>query len=435
MRRQMQFTMSADDARCRGGSHLWDIGLGETRSEIMARIKVAIACQGGGSQTAFTAGALKELIGVHDRLKEEFRFVSLSGTSGGSLCAALVWYSFMKGERPFSKRLMDFWHENTAHDWLEEAFNDFIVRYLRTINSGLLPAFQFSPSSPLLTSMMSGISAFMRRKEFMDFPALLRKYIDFEEIASWGPRPQPPVLVVGAANVSTGSLVKFSSAHQSIRLEQLLASCCVPTIFPPVMIDEHAYWDGLFSDNPPIDELVRPRTVGMDNVPEEIWLIKINPTARRRVPRQPADIIDRHNQLAGNISLFQQLKQLELLNDMLVADVFRPEFLAQMDIKAPIRIPKSLTCPDRPYHIPCIEMPDEVQEKLDYEGKIDRSAKNIDGLIAIGEASAREFLKKRAAAVAASSSEAGKAATAALKDYLWRGAKPRRGDKRAGRRP
>jgi len=28
----------------------------------MPRIKVAIACQGGGSQTAFTAGALKALI-------------------------------------------------------------------------------------------------------------------------------------------------------------------------------------------------------------------------------------------------------------------------------------------------------------------------------------------------------------------------------------
>jgi hypothetical protein len=46
-------------------------------------------------------------------------------------------------------------------------------------------------------------------------------------------------------------------------------------------------------------------------------------------------------------------------------------------------------------------MPVEVQEKLDYEGKIDRSAKNIDFLIAQGEAAAKEFLTRRAAAVAA----------------------------------
>jgi hypothetical protein len=46
-------------------------------------------------------------------------------------------------------------------------------------------------------------------------------------------------------------------------------------------------------------------------------------------------------------------------------------------------------------------MPVEVQEKLDYEGKIDRSAKNIDFLIAQSEAAAKDFLIRRAAAVAA----------------------------------
>ena len=316
--------------------------------------------------------------------------------------------------------MIDFWHDNTARDWMEEGFNELIIKYLRTVNSGLLPAFQLSPSSPPVQMMMSAVSAMMPRKEFMDFPGLIRKYIDFEEIASWGPRPQPPVLIVGAANVTTGSLTKFASSEQPIRLEHLLASCCVPSIFPAVMIDGHAYWDGLFSDNPPIAELVRARTVGADNVPEEIWLIKINPTGRKGVPLQADEIADRHNQLEGNISLFQQLDQLELINDMIVAEVFKPEFLAQMDIKAPIRIPKSFSAaPDKPYHIPYIEMPEAVQETLDYQGKIDRSARNIDGLIAVGEASGREFLTRRAAAVAATSGAAGRAATAALKERMW----------------
>jgi len=59
--------------------------------------KVAIACQGGGSQTAFTAGVLKGLFeeGVH----EDFNVVSLSGTSGGSICAALAWYALEKKDR------------------------------------------------------------------------------------------------------------------------------------------------------------------------------------------------------------------------------------------------------------------------------------------------------------------------------------------------
>lgn len=386
----------------------------------MPKTKIAIACQGGGSQTAFTAGALKALIEVRERGGHEFQVVSISGTSGGSLCAALAWYSYMKGDSPRWRRLIDFWHDNTARDWMEETFNDFIVKYLRSINSGMLPAFQVSPASPVLQAMMSGISSMMPRKEFLDLRGLLRKYIDFDEIASWGARPQPPVLMVGAANVTTGSLAKFCSAQEPIRLEHLLASCCVPSIFPAVMIDGHAYWDGLFSDNPPIAELVRPRSVGVDNVPDEIWLIKINPTARKGVPLEPDDIHDRHNQLEGNISLFQQIEQLELINDMIMVDAFRPEFLARMDVKAPIRIPKSSgVARDRPYHIPCIEMPEKVQETLDYEGKLDRSAGNINRLIAIGEESAREFLEQRAKVIAATSGEAGRAAAAALKKFMW----------------
>jgi len=385
----------------------------------MAKTRIAIACQGGGSQTAFTAGALKGLIEAPER--EQFEIVSLSGTSGGAVCAALVWYAAMKGESVRWRRLIDFWKDNTAQNWLENGFNDFIVRYLRNLNAGMFPAYQMSPSSPVIKSMMSGIAALMPRKEYMDFAALLRKYIDFAEIASWGARPQAPVLLVGAANITTGCLAKFSSVHEPIRLEHILASCCVPNIFPAVMIDGHAYWDGLFSDNPPIQELIRPRTVGIDNLPDEIWLIKINPTARKQVPFKFDEIADRHNQLQGNISLFQQLDHLELINDLIVAGAFRPEFMAQLDMTAPVRIPKpSAESPDKPYHIPFIEMPAAVQDTLDYEGKIDRSAANIDGLIALGEASAREFLARRKAAVAASQGRAGKDATAALRDYMWR---------------
>jgi NTE family protein len=282
-------------------------------------------------------------------------------------------------------------------------FNDLIIQNMRLVNKGLFPMFQLSPSSPVVQSMMSFWST-GTRPTFTDFAALLKKYIDFDEIASWGPRAKRPILMIGASNVTTGALVKFVSGKEPIRLEHILASCAVPNIFPAVLINGNAFWDGLFSDNPPVEELIRPRSVGPENVPEEIWLIKINPTERERVPLEPADILDRRNQLEGNISLFQQLHHLELINDMILANAFRPEFLAQFDVRAAIRIPKSFDADlDKPYHIPCIEVPREVQDKLDYEGKIDRSARNIDWLIAQGEAAARRFLRERAAVVAANS--------------------------------
>ena len=149
-------------------------------------------------------------------------------------------------------------------------------------------------------------------------------------------------------------------------------------------------------------KLIHPRSVGAENVPEEIWLIKINPTRREKVPVRIDDIIDRRNQLEGNISLFQQLRHIEMLNDMLLVHAFRPEFLGQFDITMPVRIPKSFaTTPDKPYHIPCIEMSDELQETLDYESKIDRSATHIGHLISEGELCALMFLRERARVVAA----------------------------------
>ena len=48
----------------------------------MAKLKIALACQGGGSQTAFTAGALKRL--CQAKFGEEFDVVGISGTSGGT---------------------------------------------------------------------------------------------------------------------------------------------------------------------------------------------------------------------------------------------------------------------------------------------------------------------------------------------------------------
>ena len=369
----------------------------------MAKTRVAIACQGGGSQTAFTAGALKALCEAN--IIDEIDVVSISGTSGGAVCAALVWYAFLKGERPIWQRLMDFWKDNTAKNWAEQIFNQTIINSLRMVNTGRVPAYQISPASPWSRTMMQ-FATIGQRPEFTDFSALLRTYIDFSEIAAWGPRPGRPVLIVGAANVTSGKLSKFVSSREPIRLEHILASCAVPAIFPAVEIGEHAYWDGLFSDNPPVSELIHAASVGAENIPEEIWLIKINPTASCKIPVLPSDIVDRRNQLEGNISLFHQLSQLETLNEMLLAGAFRPEYLARIDVKAPIRIPKSFaTDPDRPYHIPCIEMADDLHEMLDHESKIDRSAHNIDRLIAWGQCSAQNFLAERTARVKAASTK------------------------------
>jgi NTE family protein len=145
------------------------------------KTKVAIACQGGGSQTAFTAGVLKALCESH--LQDEFVFVGLSGTSGGALCATLVWYALRKGEQPAWRRLIEFWHDNTAQSHPELLINNMAIEWMPVVNRGMLPMFQTSPSSPLVKVISQFLTAGQRR-EFSDFPALFRCHIDFDELAA-----------------------------------------------------------------------------------------------------------------------------------------------------------------------------------------------------------------------------------------------------------
>jgi len=54
---------------------------------------IVIACQGGGSHTAFTGGVLQTLLSALDRSR--YRIAGLSGTSGGALCAAIAWFGLL----------------------------------------------------------------------------------------------------------------------------------------------------------------------------------------------------------------------------------------------------------------------------------------------------------------------------------------------------
>jgi len=358
------------------------------------RPRVAICCQGGGSQTAFTAGVLSALLrqGAH----KEFDIVTLTGTSGGAICATLAWFGLRRGEARPWERLEAFWADNTAQTPLERAFNDGIVETLRTVSRGHLPVFQTSPSMPMMQLMTQAMTAGLRRG-FTDLNLLLETHIDFAEAASWGASPALPNLLLGAVNIRSGQLRVFASRNEAITAAHVRASCAVPNLFPAVEVDGEPYWDGLFSDNPPIAEVIRPPFVGIENLPDEIWVIKINPTRCQVVPQSPESVADRRNELIGNVSLYQQLGTIAWMNDILARGGFNDVFLTQAGIEKPIRMPPgSPNEPPRPWHIPVIEMSAALQGRLDYESKLDRNPENIRALVEDGARQAVAFLEARA---------------------------------------
>ena len=252
---------------------------------------VAIACQGGGSHTAFTGGALQRLLADGDH-----RIVALSGNSGGAVCALLAWYGLLTGGAAEAGRLLQrFWEANEATTLSEKAATAWLVGLARLEGWVSLPTV-----SPYAYPDIAGPA----------FTDLLTRHVDVDRLARLqeSPPEDQPLLLVGAADVLTGDFKAFSSRRQEITVNAVLASAAVPLLFRAVEEQGRYYWDGLFSQNPPVRELP-------DAGPEEIWVIRINPRGRATEPRSVGDIADRRNELAGNLSLEQELYFIRKVNE------------------------------------------------------------------------------------------------------------------------
>ncbi len=86
---------------------------------------------------------------------------------------------------------------------------------------------------------------------------LLKKHVRFDKIGELLDESSP-VLIVGAVNVLDGRFKVFKNAE--ITLEAILASAAIPILFRAVRIGQAAFWDGLFTQNPPDKRLARCQT-------------------------------------------------------------------------------------------------------------------------------------------------------------------------------
>ncbi len=350
--------------------------------------RVAIACQGGGSQCAFSAGVLKALFasGIHRRV----RIVGLSGTSGGAINACLAWYGLLRqasgDPSPIEDRIIACWKELSAQTWREAFFDQAVVQTVRLADRGVLPTFASSPSSIPSRALQQLASMWLGRTEFTDLRALLLKHIQFPELERLV-TPESPVLLIGAADVLTGNARVFSSAnHGQIPVEALLASAAVPSLFPAVKVDGHYFWDGIFSSNPPVTAFIRRPLMGSEAIPEEIWIIQVNPFECDAVPEMPNEILDRRNHMAGNLSLLHELELVEMVNLLIEQQALTQEFRERFQV--------SIT---EPIKVRTIGMSEQLRRSLDYPTKLSRQPSLLGRLIADGEERGWAFLQELAA--------------------------------------
>lgn len=251
---------------------------------------------------------------------------------------------------------------------------------LRLVERGLLPSIASSPSSMSFRLGMQLVSRMLGRPEFTDLRVLVEKHLCFEDLSSLI-EADSPTLLVGACDVLQGSFKTFSSALSEIRVESLLASAAIPTLFPAVWVDGHPYWDGIFSSNPPVADLLRYRLMGHSPLPEEIWILQVNRSQHDDVPERPSDITDRRNHLAGNLSLQHELQLIEVINLLLQEGVLTDELRARFGLD----MTEIIT-------VRFIRMSKELEQGLDYPSKLSRQPAHINRLMADGDAQAAAFL-------------------------------------------
>ena len=209
--------------------------LEEPLEEAGNKKRVAIACQGGGSHSAFTAGVLKGLL--RSGLLQEHKVVALSGTSGGAVCALLAWHNLLKGDAAGAAKDLDgFWRDNSATAPYEQVVNNWVLWASNLQNFVATPAVSpyYNPFAAL------GLE---------EFRGMLERRVDFGRIETQ-PEGSHPVLLVGAVDVLSGQFKAFHSRRDRISAETVLASAAIPTLFRSVRLDGGTYWDGLFSQNP-----------------------------------------------------------------------------------------------------------------------------------------------------------------------------------------
>lgn len=311
--------------------------------------KVAIACQGGGSHAAFAAGVLLELLS--DKYRSRFELAGISGTSGGAICAALAWFGMVRnGPDEAMARLAGFWDTLKA-DTLPDLWTNLLGVTLADqpwtieLSPYLVPA----PAERIMRTW-------------------LREELDLRLLPD--PLPATPGLFIGATDVLSGERTVFSGSKLSY--DVLIASAAVPFLYEAVPLDGSFFWDGLFSVNPPVRELI-------DLDIDELWVIQINPQEVGEVPRSTREIVDRRNELSGNLSLAQELHFVETINRLLAQN-------------------GTLTNKDgKPYrHVEVRIIGSQLEDpsnpaKFDYASKLNRAPWFIEELIERGRAAAPAF--------------------------------------------
>jgi NTE family protein len=263
---------------------------------------IGLALQGGGAHAAFTWGVLDRLLDEVEQGKLLIK--AISGASGGALNAAACAYGLSTSPAEAKRVLAQLWDAVAAKSvWYPLLFNSPTAEAASprrwnvdnnpfVIGQGMLQQISSPYLTPWVTDPIGSI---------MD-----RVIPDFARLNAAG--RTAPDLYVSATNVNRVALRIFGPGE--ITSKALTASACFPTLFPAVEIDGEFYWDGGYLANPALNPLV--------DASDDLLTVLIDPLrVKDGPPELPRQIVNRINEVSFSASWVLELRQIELVNDLI----------------------------------------------------------------------------------------------------------------------
>jgi NTE family protein len=226
---------------------------------------------------------------VLDRLLQEDSLAldTISGTSAGAVNAVILADGLAEGGPPAARsRLERFWRrisDAAALTPFGHGLAGSTAVEALELSARLMSPYQLNPLG------------------FNPLREILAQMVDFARLRA----ASPVRLLIAATRVKDGSLRLFR--EDEITLETVLASACLPLIHHAVEIEGEWYWDGGFSANPPLRQLV------IDTKASDILLVRVTPQVRQNLPLSSIEIYRRVCQITFN-SVLQ--KELDALDDL-----------------------------------------------------------------------------------------------------------------------
>ncbi len=356
---------------------------------------------------AFGVGVLTEMLKSIDEQKKRkgpddqkrLELAGLSGTSAGALCALMAWYGLApkkKGssgsEQEAIDKLNDFWEGFVAKGGVETVLNFFTYRTFWAEEREIpvlginAPVFSsLNPYGAIFKAVTAWLPSLGVREQYFDLHKLLAEAcpelndngIDWENVKTR--------LLIGASEVVNGFEAVFDSDvnkgtrqkevyHWRQRLPLALAGVAASGTLPIFREAEYIkgggyYWDGLYSQNPPVREFI----AGTDEVPDELWIVRINPQQWPELPKINADIQDRENEMMGNLSLHKELDFILKVNEWSERYKDFGKDHKQVTVRT-------------------IKMKEKTADELRYSSKFNRSRDFTEKLREEGEKVARDWL-------------------------------------------